>query len=420
MEYYTVLLFIVGLIILLTALAERVKLSSPIFLIIAGIALSFVPGFKSVHIEPDIIFLLFLPPILYEAAIKIPHKDFREQFSTIATLAFGLVFLTTLGIGIISHYMIPEMTWSSAFLLGAILAATDAVAAISIIKNLGLSHKTNIILEGESLLNDASALVAFRFALAAVTGSTFVVWKAGLAFFFLIFGGVLTGILMTIVMIFLLRIVKNNSTAVNSFLLLAPFVTYLLAEEVKVSGVIAVVVLGFIISAKGEVHFSDKVKMQSGHIWEMIIFLLNGLIFILIGLELKEIIQDLDLSSLFTYSLYALVITVVAIAVRAWHILAHKKQLEKALSSSKMQNNRRKVSANKLISFQESVIISLSGMRGIVSLAIALALPETLEGGTPFPMRAPILFITFMVIFYSVVGQGLILPQVIRFIKKNN
>jgi len=331
-----------------------------------------------------------------------------------------LVFLTTLGIGIISHYMIPEMTWSTAFLLGAILAATDAVAAISIIKNLGLSHKTNIILEGESLLNDASALVAFRFALAAVTGSTFVVWKAGLTFFFLIFGGVLTGILMTIVMIFLLRIVKNNSTAVNSFLLLAPFVTYLLAEEVKVSGVIAVVVLGFIITAKGEVHFSDKVKMQSGHIWEMIIFLLNGLIFILIGLELKEIIQNLDLSSLFTYSLYALVITVVAIAVRAWHILAHKKQLEKALSSSKMQNSRRKVSVNNLISFQESVIISLSGMRGIVSLAIALALPETLEGGTPFPMRAPILFITFMVIFYSVVGQGLILPQVIRFIKKNN
>ena len=123
---------------------------------------------------------------------------------------------------------------------------------------------------------------------------------------------------------------------------------------------------------------------------------------------------------MFTYSLYALIITVIAIAVRAWHILAHKKQLEKALSSSKMQNSRRKVSVNNLISFQKSVIISLSGMRGIVSLAIALALPETLEGGTPFPMRASILFITFMVIFYSVVGQGLILPQVIRFIKKNN
>lgn len=419
MENYTIVLFILGLIILFTALAERLNWSSPIFLIVSGIALSFIPGLKPVQIEPEIIFLLFLPPLLYEAAIKIPQKDFKAHFPTIGTLAIGLVFITTLGIGLLCRYMIPGMTWSLAFLLGAILAATDAVAAISVTKNLGLSHKTSVILEGESLLNDASSLVAYKFALASVAGAAFVWWKAGLTFIFMIAGGAFIGILMTIVIIALLRIVKNNTTAVNSFLLLAPFVTYLLAEEANVSGVIAVVILGFVISAKGSIHFSEKTKIQSQHIWDMIIFLLNGLIFILIGLEMKDVVSDLDSYAIVTCCLYALVITIVAIAIRAWRIFSHKKQLEKGMTNTRFKN-RRLVSENSLISFQESIIISLSGMRGIVSLAIALALPVKMSnGGSPFPMRAEILFLTFMVILYSVVGQGLLLPAVIKGFKRN-
>lgn len=231
MEHYTIVLFIFGLIILLTALSERLKLSSPIFLMIAGIALSFVPKFDLIQIEPEIIFLLFLPPLLYDASIKIPQADFKNHFSTISSLAFGLVFITMLGIALITRYMIPGMTWSLAFLLGAILAATDAVAAIGVTKNFGLSHKTSVILEGESLLNDASALVAYKFALASVVGITFVWWRAGLIFIYLITGGLMVGIIAAFGMIFLLRIVRNNSTAVNSFLLLSPFVTYLLPKN---------------------------------------------------------------------------------------------------------------------------------------------------------------------------------------------
>ncbi len=414
MEHYTLILLILGLIVFLTALAERLHFSSPIFLIISGIGLSFLPGFQPVHIDPEIIFLLFLPPLLYDAAIKVPQKEFKEHFSTISSLAFGLVFLTTVGIAVTARYMIPGMDWPMAFLLGAILSATDAVAAIGITKNLGLTHKTSVILEGESLLNDASALVAYRFALASVTGSAFIWWKAGLTFVQLIVGGVLAGVIIAFIMMFLLRMVKNNATAVNSFLLLAPFVTYLFAEEIHVSGVIAVVVLAFIIAQKGQVHFSEKTKNQSESIWDIVIFLLNGLVFILIGLELKDVIQNLDMHSIVVYSLYALAITIVAILIRTWHIFLQRKRLAQALAHPRNKNGRWKFTEEMLIDFQESLIIGLSGMRGIVSLAIALALPKALENSQPFAMRPVILFITFMVILYSVVGQGMLLPVIIR------
>jgi len=418
MENYTIVLFILGLIILLTALAERIKFSSPILLILAGIVISFIPNFEPVHIDSEIIFLLFLPPLLYDAAVKIPQADFRENFPTISALAFGLVFITTLGIAVVARYLIPGMDWHTSFLLGAILAATDAVAAIGITKNLGLSHKASVILEGESLLNDASALVAYKFALASVMGAVFVWWKAGLNFLFLIGGGILAGFVVAFIMSFLLRIVKNNAVAVNGFLLLSPFVTYLLAEEFHVSGVIAVVVLGFLISQKAKAHLSNEVKKQSDNIWDIVIFMLNGLIFILIGLELKDVILNLDFYSVFMYCFYALIITLVALFIRTWRIFFQRKRLQKALAHPNIKNKGPIISENMLMSFEEGIIISLSGMRGIISLAIAFAIPDTLSNGMAFPMRGAILFITFMVILYSVVGQGLILPVVIKHFNK--
>lgn len=414
MEQYTIVLFILGVIILLTALAERFNVSSPILLILAGICLSFVPELEPIHIESEIIFLLFLPPLLFDAAMKIPQVEFRNNFQTISSLAFGLVFLTTVLIAVISYYLVPGMTWPLAFLLGSILAATDAVAAIGITKNLGLSHKTSVILEGESLLNDASALVAYKFAMVSVMGATFVWWQAGFTFLFLILGGVLTGLAMAYLMGFLLRIVKNDSTAVNSFMLLSPFVTYLLAEHLEVSGVIAVVVLGFIMARKTKKYAGEAVKKQGLNIWEIIIFLLNGFVFILIGLALKDVLLELDFYHVFLLAVYALVITIAALFVRTWRIFMQRKYIDKALNHPELDKNRKNVFANAAISFDESLIVSLSGMRGIVSLAMALAIPLTLENGVAFPNRGIILFITFLVILYSVIGQGLLLPVVIR------
>jgi len=193
MENYSIVLFILALMIGLSAIADKIKLPYPIILISAGIAIGFIPTLTKVEINPEIIFLIFLPPLLYDAAFNISAQQFKANMNTITALAISLVFFTVLGIAVLAHYCIPGMSWPLSFVLGAILSATDAVAAMSITKGLGLSHKTNTILEGESLINDASALVAYRFAVAAVTGAAFVFWKASLDFAILLGGGLVIG-----------------------------------------------------------------------------------------------------------------------------------------------------------------------------------------------------------------------------------
>ena len=248
MENYTVVLFILAIMIGLSAMADRIKLPYPIILIVAGIAMGFIPSLPPMEINPEIIFLLFLPPLLYDAAFNISFQEFKTNINTIGTLSITLVFLTTIGIAAVAYFLIPGMTWPIAFVLGAILSATDAVAAMSITKGLGLSHKTNTILEGESLVNDASALVAYRFAVAAVTGTSFVFWKASLEFVLLLGGGFIVGFAMGKVLAFIIMNVNKNKIVIISFMLLMPFITYLIAEELHVSGVIAAVTLGLSIA----------------------------------------------------------------------------------------------------------------------------------------------------------------------------
>jgi NhaP-type Na+/H+ or K+/H+ antiporter len=194
MENYSIVIFILAVMIGLSAIADKVKLPYPVLLIVAGIAVGFIPSIPHIELNPEIIFLIFLPPLLYDAAFNISFKTFKTNINTISTLAITLVFITASGIAVFAHYVIPGMTWPLAFVLGSILSATDAVAAMSITKGLGLSHNTNTILEGESLVNDASALVAYRFAVAAVTGTAFMFWSATLQFGILMAGGVLVGL----------------------------------------------------------------------------------------------------------------------------------------------------------------------------------------------------------------------------------
>jgi NhaP-type Na+/H+ or K+/H+ antiporter len=353
MENYTIILFVLGVMIFLSAMADKIKVSAPILLICTGIAIGFIPGRPDFELHPEIIFLLFLPPLLYDAAFNISFKSFKDNISTISSLAIGLVFLTTAGIAVIAHFAIPGMTWPLSFVLGAILAATDAVTAMSITKNLGLSGNTNTILEGESLI---------------------------------------------------------NVMAVLSFTVLTPFATYLLAEELNFSGVIAVVVLGFYISRMSATKFPEFLRHQSKTIWDMIVFILNGLIFILIGLEFPIVMHEIDSSLLLPYAGYAFLITIAALGIRMLRVLLKRKTLLYAFSSPKFKGTRREVPQSLLLTLQESVIIIWSGMRGIVSLAIALGLPKTLENGEPFPMRNAIIFITILVVLFTILGQGLLLP----------
>src|SRR6218665_3437189 len=237
MENYSIVIFIMAVMIGLSAIADKIKLPYPIILIVAGIAIGFIPSIPEIEINPEVIFLLFLPPLLYDAAFNISFKEFRSNINTISTLAISLVFLTASGIAVVAYFIIPGMTWPLAFVLGAILSATDAVAAMSITKGLALSHKTTTILEGESLINDASALITYRFAVAAVTGSAFIFWKATLDFAILMAGGFLVGFVMGKILAFILMRVHKDSLITISFMLLMPFITYLVAEELHVSGV---------------------------------------------------------------------------------------------------------------------------------------------------------------------------------------
>lgn len=413
MENYSIVLLIMGIMIGLSALADKIKLPYPILLIVAGIAIGFIPSLPNITLNSEVVFLIFLPPLLYDAAFNISFKEFKTNINTISTLAISLVFLTTLAIAVFAHYFIPGMTWPLSFVLGAILSATDAVAAMSITKGLGLEHKTTTILEGESLVNDASALVAYRFAVAAVTGSAFVFWKASLEFVVLMGGGFLVGMVMSKILAFIIQRIKDNNLVVISFMLIMPFISYLMAEALHVSGVIAVVVLGLGISRFSRKVFPDGLKHQSKSIWDIIIFLLNGLIFILIGLQFPYLIKNISEASVYTYIGYGFMITIVALVLRMGRMFLQQFNLQKAFSKGK-----HKITESALLDLKNSLIISWSGMRGIVSLAIAIGLPVTLGDGSPFPQRNAIIFISVVVVLFTLIGQGLTLPLLVKWLNK--
>ena len=391
-----------------SGIADKIKLPAPVLLLLVGMGVGFMPAVPDIELNPEIIMLLFLPPLLYDAAFNISFKDFKTNIHTINTLAIGLVFITTAGIAVVAHYLIPGMSWPLAFVLGAILSATDAVAAIGITKGLGLPHKTVAILEGESLVNDASALIAYRFAVAAVTGIAFVWWKAPLQFLLVLGGGFLVGMVAGIVLAWTLRFFRNNDMAIISFMLLMPFVTYLVAEHFEVSGVIAVVILGLNMSRLSRHKFPERIKQQSKNFWDVIIFLLNGFIFLLIGLQYPIVLKKMDPTQIWTYIGYAALITLVALGIRMVRVYLQQFNLQRAFEG------KRRISEDALFDSRTSFIITWSGMRGIVSLAIAIGLPVKLGDGTPFPMRNEIIFLSIAVVLFSLLGQGLSLPWVVK------
>ncbi len=409
MENYAIVIFLLAVMIGLSAIADKIKIPYPILLIAAGMTIGFVPALPDVELNPEVIFLIFLPPMLYDSAFNLSFKDFRININTIGTLSISLVFITVVGIAVFAHYVIPGMTWPLSFVLGSILSATDAVAAMSVTRGLQLSHKTVTIIEGESLINDASALVAYRFAVAAVTGSSFILWKASLNFVILLAGGFLIGFIIGKILAMLLNKFQNNSMVVISLMLLMPFVTYSAAEEFHVSGVIAVVVLGLTISRYSNKVLPESLKKESKTIWDIIVFLLNGLVFILIGSQFPFVVKGIDHDKIMPYIGYGFLICMIALALRMSRIFLQQVNLERAF-----QKGKGRISELALLDFKNSLIISWAGMRGIVSLAIAIGLPATVGSGEPFPERSAIIFISVVVVLITLIGQGLTLPLLIK------
>src|SRR6188508_881639 len=241
MEEFKVVIFLMAILISLTAIVNKKKIPFPILLVAAGLIIGFVPQLPNLALDPDIVFIIILPPLLYDAAAKTSWHEFRTAIRPISALAITLVFFTTVAVAITAHYLIPGFSWPLAFVLGAVVSPPDAVAASGIIKGLGLNKKVITILEGESLVNDASALIAYRYAVAAVTTGTFVFWRAGLQFLWVASAGIIIGIVIGYLFVEAHRRIKNNPVVETCFTLLSPFLSYLGAEQLHVSGVLAVV-----------------------------------------------------------------------------------------------------------------------------------------------------------------------------------
>jgi CPA1 family monovalent cation:H+ antiporter len=403
---------ILGLLLAVAAVAwaaNRLRIPYPILLVIGGLALSFIPHLPQVRLNPDHVFLLFLPPILYYAGLRTSWRDFRANIRPIATLAVGLVLFTTVAVAIAAH-TIMGMSWPTAFVLGAIISPPDAVAATAILQRLRVPRRVVTILEGESLVNDATALVTYQFAVAAVVTGVFSLPRASIQFFIAAIGGVIIGLLAGIFVAWI-RPRLRDSAVEHVVSLLTPYVAYLPAEWLHVSGVLAVVTCGIYIARRLGRITSAEFRLRAWAVWDTVIFLLNGLVFILIGLQMSNVIKRVPAGTLSQIITWPVIIAIIAILARFAYVpvVAY---LPRALSPKLRRRDPVPPPPPNVF------VIAWTQMRGVVSLAAALALPMyCADGKTPFPNRDLIAFLTFGVILITLVGQGLTLPAIIRALK---
>lgn len=404
--FYIILVLII---LLLVMLAQKLKVSYPILLVIAGLAISFIPGLPAIEIDPDLIFVIFLPPLLYEAAWKTSWKEFWRWRRVIASFAFLIVILTAGVVALTSNWLIPGFTLALGFLLGGIISPPDAVSASSILQSVKVPRRLISIVEGESLLNDAASLVVFRFAVVAVNTGAFVFRDAALSFLVVIIMGILTGIVIALVFYALHRWLPTTPPINIVLSFIAPYTMYIIAEKLHFSGVLAVVSGGLFLSVRSHRFLDHRSRMQGWNVWETISFVLNGLVFLLIGLELPVVIKDLGDASLRTAIWYSAIISALVIVLRIACTFG--------ASAFTVWVSRYITTADNRPGWRGPLILGWTGMRGVVSLAAALSIPVYLTNGAHFPQRSLILFITFSVILVTLVLQGLTLPALIRWVK---
>jgi len=388
-------------------LARRLKVPYPILLVIAGLVLSFLPGMPRIGLDPSLVFFVFLPPLLYSAAWTLSWREFQRNFVSIAMLAVGLVFFTVLGLAMADGRLLPGFDWRSAVLLGAVVAATDAIAATSIARRVGLPQGIVDILEAESLVNDGTGLLALQFGLLMlVTGRTPSVVEGVGRLVFLTGGGVLVGLVIGGVVAWLERWVDDGPVEIV-ISILVPYAAYLVGDRAHVSGVIAVIACSMYMSRQSPQFMSPQVRLQTTAVWDALTFVLNGIVFVLIGLQLPYVmgqIGGMSRAVLLEYGVgFSAVMMIVrmawvygetylAYAVRRWWLKVEVKQPEA----------------------RSVFVIGWGGMRGVLSLAAAVSLPYSLPNGSTFPQRSMIIYLAFCLIVGTLVVQGLSLPWLIR------
>jgi CPA1 family monovalent cation:H+ antiporter len=401
-----VLLYLMGLVAALAALARRFHTPYPIVLVIGGLAASLLPNVPKVSLNPDVVFLVLLPPLLFAAAFHASWRDFKLNLVSILLLAFGLVGFTVAVLAYMSGWLLPGFDHRIGFVLGALVASTDAVAASAIAKRVGLPKRIIDVLEGESLVNDASSLVALEFAVAMMVSNQVPTMGAGaLRLFYLVVVGICVGLAAG----WLIRwgqIRLTDAPIEVTLTLLAPYLSYLAAESVHASGVLATVACGLYLGHKRSQLLSTRARLESAAVWSTLDFVLNGLVFILIGLQLPHIlagIHDVPLSQLI---LAGTLLVITLITLRVLWVFAES-GIMRALG--RLFKWTRPAQSSK-----EVFLIGWTGMRGVIALAAAISLPELLEDGSPFPQRDILIFLTFFVILVTLVVQGLTLPLLIR------
>jgi len=389
----------------LAIVARRIGIPYPILLVLGGLALGFVPGLPRIELEPDIVFLLFLPPILFGAGYFTSIRDFKANLRAIGLLSIGLVLTTIVVVAVVAQTLIPGLGWPAAFALGAIVAPPDAVAATAIFQRLGVPRRVVTILEGESLVNDATALVAYRFAIAAAMTGAFSLAQAGISFVLVAAGGVALGVLIGMGSAAILRRIDDPVfSVVLTFLF--PVAAYLPAEIFGLSGVLSTVAAGIYVGRNAPRSMSSSVRIAGTSAWQVLLFLINGTVFILIGVQLPTVLENLGGRPPLELVGLAVGISLTVILVRILWVFPGTylpRRVSARIRSREPTPPPRNV-----------FIVSWAGMRGVVSLAAALALPTTLPNGQPFPERDLLIFLTFAVILATLVGQGLTLPLVIR------
>jgi CPA1 family monovalent cation:H+ antiporter len=397
------LLAIVGV----AAVAKRFSLPYPIAFVIGGSLLAFVPNLPMVQVDPEWIFLIFLPPLLYAGAWSTDWQAFKDNARPIGLLAIGLVVFTTAIVAVVAHAVSPQIGWGAAFVLGAVVSPPDAVAAGAVFARFAVPGRVMAILDGEGLVNDATALVIYRFAIAAVVTGTFSAASAGFSFVVVSVGGVLLGLAFGWAIvegsILLRRFEFTDYLIDNAIQLVAPYAIYLTGEVAQVSGVLATVTAGIYVSRKANRIYEPEGRLVAYATWDVLIFLLNGLVFLLIGLELRSIFSDPSFAQREIW--IGLGISAVVIVVRIVWVFA---------SYSPYAIFSRMRPSEEMPKWNNVFVVAWSGMRGIVSLAGALAIPRVTADGSPFPGRNEILFITFCVIFVTLVFQGISLIPILK------
>jgi CPA1 family monovalent cation:H+ antiporter len=391
--------------IALQVVARRFAVPQPALLVLGGALIALVPGLPRPTLDPDLIFLMFVPPLIYSAAVNAPVREFTRHARPILLLSVGLVLVTTAAVAVVGHALWPKFTWAAAFVLGAVVAAPDPVAAMAVMRPLRAPAALTAVLEGEGIFNDATALVAYRIALAAALTGSFSLAKAGLAFAWTGSLGVVVGLALGWAIIALRQRIGDEPLVDSSISLLSPFAVYVTAEALGASGILAVVVAGLYIGHQLRTAISPAARVQAGATWALAVFILESLVFILIGLELPVTLHGARASSLATFIGDAAIVSLAVIVVRIACVAAGSYVGQ--LVSGRGGPYR----------WKRATVLAWTGVRGAESIVLALALPHVTATGARYPGRNLTIVVAFGVVFVTLVLQGLTVKPLIRLLR---